>query len=174
MIVSKKTVRFTLAAIATGVIAGWSQSHTKHADVSDNDVWQTFETSIVGQKDIAETVRNIKTSGIIRKFPTREEEQKADVIEAEKDGLPPLPEIIGTSVVNGIPQVHIKMPDAPPISLVQGDTLESGWLVETVNLNGIILKYEDVEQSVLVKDYDLTPEDTINDGTSGKTVRAKQ
>jgi len=174
MTVSKKTVGFALAAVAIGAIAGWNLSHTKHTDASDNDAWQSFETSLTKQKDISEIARQIKTSGIIRKFRSGEEEEKADVIEAEKDGVPPLPEIIGTSVVNGIPQVHIKMPDAPPISLVQGDSLESGWFLETVNLKGIVLKYEDTEKSVWLKNYDLIAERAIDGDTPEKKESVKQ
>lgn len=155
---SSKITALLLAAIATGVISGWMSSQTQSPKVSDNVAWQSFESSLAEQEDVLTTSNQIKASGIIRKFLSSEEKQEAERVRVEDEGIPPLPEIIGTSVVNGIAQVHIKTPDAPPISLVQGDSLESGWLLESVNLNGIVLKYEDIEQTVLVREYDLTPE----------------
>lgn len=158
MIMSSKITALLLAAIATGVISGWMSSQTQSPKVSDNVAWKSFESSLAEQEDVLTTSNQIKASGIIRKFLSPKEKQEAERVKVKDDGTPPLPEIIGTSVVNGIAQVHIKMPDAPPISLVQGDSLESGWLLESVNLNGIVLKYEDIEQTVLVREYDLTPE----------------
>jgi hypothetical protein len=166
---NNRLIGFAICALLSGGVMGWLLSDINVSEVSDNDVWHSFEASLETQKTISETADIIKSSGIIRKFSTRTELQAGDAEGVEQDGAPPLPKIIGTSVVNGTPQVHLKMLEGPPIALIQGESLENGWLLKTINLKGAIFQYEDTERSVLLREYDLTPEQTPDDnGSVGK------
>ena len=79
------------------------------------------------------------------------------------EDIPALPVIIGTSIVNGVAQVHIKRIESRPVSLKQGDISENGWLLKRVNLSGVVFQNEGVEQFVPVREYHLTSDKTTDE-----------
>ena len=144
----------------SGATLGGLSSSVEAPQTSDVDTWTTFETGLVQGTSASEKAQVIKNSSIIRKFLSEEERRQLEEAEKVADSdIPPLPEVIGASIVDGQARVHLKAADERPFSLMAGDLLESGWVLRSVNLNGVVFKYGDVERAIAVNDVDMSDTD---------------
>lgn len=147
-------VVFVLSALM-----GWLRAGLAPVDGSNlSDSWRNGE---VEEASDTYTILNarLKATGL---FPISEEraEELADEERAKteqfevNDGVtPPFPKIEGASIVDGLPQVHLRLEDGQIISAGRGETLESGWTLKMVDLDRVIAVYDGQEHEFKVIDY---------------------
>ena len=149
---------FILFALIS-MTAGWMRAGFSTSNVlGDVDNWEQLNESQGKAIDYAVISRRLKSSDI---FPISREEAKAIETRAEfeqgdeEKTVALFPKILGASVLNGVPHVHLLLPENTLLKAKSGDVLENGWELKSVDLRRVIAVYDNEEQEFSVTDYDI-------------------
>jgi len=82
-------------------------------------------------------------------------EEVAAQLAAEANGTsaPPFPKVIGASRLNNVAYIHLQEPDLSLIKVKQGDVLDSGWEILSVDGDKLIAVFDEEEISIPVITY---------------------
>lgn len=137
-----------------GLCLGWLRADAGQADaVSLEDEWTSLERTEIEDGRYAQLTRRLASS----RFFARSFDDGADTTEfLDADGnklAPPFPKIIGASRLNGVPHVHLQLPDNSLAKGKSGDILASGWELLLVDSERVTAVYEGQEKEFLIADY---------------------
>jgi len=77
----------------------------------------------------------------------------ADGAESASGATPPFPTIRGVSILDGRPHVTLELKGGAVETVAEGETLESGWQLKSVDPTRIIAAYKDEEITRPIRDY---------------------
>ena len=147
----------SLAVIS--LLAGWWRADLSASEVPfNNDKWDALAGTIdpTHYSKIAENLQGSDIFPISRAEATRLEQQ-AGVETKVIEGVPPFPSIVGASVLNGVPHIHLLLTDKSLLKAKSGDELESGWELISVDLKRVNAVYDEEEHEFSVTNYDVKP-----------------
>ena len=73
--------------------------------------------------------------------------------DANKSAAPPFPKVIGASRLNNVAYIHLQEPDLSLLKVKQGDVLESGWEIISVDDETLIAVFDQEEINIPVISY---------------------
>ena len=156
-------IRFLVLGLTLAIIsllAGWWRADLAASQVpSIHDEWAGMSGSDISPQQYSVIALRMKASTI---FPVSREEAKRLEQEAGSattviEGVPAFPPIVGASVLNGVPHIHLLLEDSTFVKATSGDKLESGWQIISVDLKRVNAVYGDEEHEFLVTNYDVKP-----------------
>jgi len=150
-------ISFVFAVLS--LMAGWWFAGLSASQKPDTrDQWGDLKGAEFVSEYYAKTAQMLHASDI---FPiSRAEADRRDAIEAQgaadvvKD-VPKFPTIIGASILNNVPHIHLQLQDKSLLKAKSGDTLESGWQLISVDLQRVSAVYGEETQDFWVTDYDV-------------------
>ena len=147
-------INLTLFGMFFGLILGWFRADVGQPDaVSLEDEWTSLERTDIEAGRYAQLTRRLSSSRFFaRSFDT--EADTNEFLDAEGNKLaPPFPKIVGASRLNGVPHVHLLLPDNTFVKGKSGDILANGWELLLVDSERVTAVYEGQEKEFLVADY---------------------
>ncbi len=138
------------------VAAGWLTARIKSegsAQLKDN--WERAIDGLDVTRDYDMLEARLKETGFFPLSTTRSAEQDRLRAEAELRAAetPKFPDIIGSSIINGKPRVHLRIAEDEIVTVQSGGVLESGWQLKMVDYDRILAVYGDEEQEFKVTNY---------------------
>ena len=99
----------------------------------------------------------LKSSQFLPSF-TQEELDAEDLAaklaeEASALAAPPFPKVIGASRLNNVAYIHLQEPDLSLLKVKQGDVLDSGWEIISVNSGTLTAVFDEEEINIPVITY---------------------
>lgn len=148
-----------LILLALSLGAGWWRaSFAVSQKVESTNQWDELQGVNIDQARYSEIAKALHSADM---FPMSAEEEKikAEIkasgeVEALED-VPKFPSIIGASVLNGVPHVHLLLKDKSLLKVKAGDELDSGWQLKIVDLQRVRAVYGEDEKEFWVTDYDI-------------------
>jgi hypothetical protein len=144
------------AAVFGGLLGGMSGSQNDvNVDVQA-DEWQAAQKSGISAEYFAQVTQRIIASELLP--VSRDKLQQQAALAAQntdnvETGMPKFPTILAVSQNDGIPKVHLRLADNSIISATNGDVLETGWQLKTVDLERVIAVYEGEERTFNIANY---------------------
>lgn len=161
-----KHIFITLLLSALCLVTGWWRAEFARAEMTPEiDQWRLLSNAEIDTKRYAEVVKTMHGTDIFplsREETLRLEELKLSGALEEQAGRPVFPTIVGASVLNGVPHVHLRIEDNTFTKAKTGDVLESGWELLSVDLNQINAGFDGETYEFWVTNYDVKPEETTN------------
>lgn len=153
-----------LIAVAVGLSAlafslGWYKSSVDVGAVPDlNDNWS--DGAYVNRPQTASTYATLLSAiNANQILPMSAEDSAAAVSTAGQGGevdpsdpsyVPPFPEIVSVSEINGETRVHLRLDDETVQYAVAGQRLDSGWQLKTVDLTHIVAVFDEEERHIAI------------------------
>lgn len=167
-----KFIGIIVLMFGAALLIGWWLAGVNIAKTGDViDPWDSFKIANIEAGEFNAITERLKRSDI---FPLSREEaniaeaaSKIAVISSEP-GLPAFPTIVGSSVLNGEPHIHLLLADDSFLKARSGDSLESGWKLKTVDLKRVLAVYGEDEREFFVTNYDRQSESDTKDGAGDK------
>jgi len=141
-----KLLYFALFALILGSLKGFLIPDDILVQENESDHWRPIAKISQRHSSIIELSEQIRNSGLI--FMEEKETEQFS-----QNSMPDLPEIIALSTIDGRPQAHIRGNEGQPRSYGAGDWTESGWKIEKVNFDNVVLKFEEYEDTVFINEY---------------------
>ncbi len=76
--------------------------------------------------------------------------QGGDVDPSDPSYVPPFPEIVSVSAINGETRVHLRLDDETVQYAIEGERLDSGWQLKTVDLTHIVAVFDEGERRIAI------------------------
>lgn len=138
----------------------------------DSQDWQALPMPGGDAAMLAQTSERIRATDLFVLSLIDEEKLK----DAEQDtapvinGAPPLPTIASVQSVNKAYQATLINPDGTVVTVAEGETLPSGWLIKAIDQRQVITVFEDTEQRIAVAGYLDTAFDNPDAGDNSEAV----
>ena len=147
--------------LCASAVLGWLRAGiSAGARAAEPDSWAQLQLGAPSDARFKEMSLQLKRSAFFPESPAEliaaEEAQKAKAGSADVDlpsGAPPFPQIIGASYLNNRRYIHLKMPKNSVAKLQQGDVLDSGWEIKTVDRRRVIAVFDDEEIEIPIISY---------------------
>ncbi|PHR93584.1 MAG: hypothetical protein COA69_02800 [Robiginitomaculum sp.] len=156
---SRRFLQVIGAVFVLSALMGWLRAGLAPVDGSDlRDSWRGGESEEAPDTYAILNAR-LKATGLFPISEQRaeeiadEERAKTGRFELSEGVTPSFPKIEGASIVDGFPQVHLRLEDGQIISAGRGETLELGWTLKMVDLDRVIAVYDGQEHEFKVIDY---------------------
>jgi len=161
-----KHIFITLGLSALCLATGWWRAELAGAEMTPQaDQWQLLTNTEISSNRYQAVLKTLHASDI---FPISREEIKrmeelklSGALEAQV-GQPVFPTIVGASILNGVPHVHLRLEDESFTKAKTGDVLENGWELLSVGLEQINAAFDGESHDFWVTNYDVKLEDTTN------------
>lgn len=117
--------------------------------------WQALPMPGGDAAALSQTAARIRATDLFVLSSAEEEKLKdaAQNTQAVATGVPPLPTIASVQSVNKRYQATLITPDGTVVTVAEGETLPSGWLIKTIDQRQLLAVFEDTEQRLAVAGY---------------------
>ncbi len=144
------------AAVLGAVLGLFRLNVDKISPPTDERVWESLNVS--DQKmTVPDTLNFLFESGLIYKSKNTDIDETVDP--TTEDARPEFPAIRSYSVIDGIPHIHLVTEDAIGIIASEGDVLESGWVIKSLDAISVVAVYGDEEQTINITNYERVNDD---------------
>jgi len=161
-----KSLFIIVGLAALSLIAGWWQAElARYTMPQEIDRWDLDFSVEIDSKKYTEVASVLHTSDI---FPISKEEResraelKASDEEFDSDLGREFPMIVGASVLNGVPHIHLRLENETIVTVKSGDELESGWKLLSVGLDQVNAEYNEEKHDFWVTNYNLKTDESEN------------
>ena len=121
------------------------------------DGWDNHKYISIPDSEYKRLKAVLKSSQFLPSFTQEEldaEDAAAQIVAgANKSAAPPFPKVIGASTLNNVAYIHLQELDLSLLKVKQGDVLDSGWEILSVDDDKLIAVFDEEEINIPVITY---------------------
>ncbi|MGB0906117.1 MAG: hypothetical protein ACPGVT_01390 [Maricaulaceae bacterium] len=167
--------------LATGLVGfsfvlGWARAGI-NAGPQEPDMleWVNPAASVININTYKEMGERIRATQL---FPISAQQARQAALRASQEtqvvdvpGPPLFPEIVGFSVVDKVPYVHLLLREGGLMKATEGQSLKNGWFIKSIDRKNVIARYDDKDEKFPIIKY-LDDAFKVTTGAQGDAVEA--